>query len=469
MNQIQDNQTLRSFLYKIFNHRQQLAYYLFITAFLLFLTPTICHVSDRDCWIGWAKFQFEFGLKDTYRGWSDYLPLYHYILNIYAHLEGNLQDVELDINRLKYLTVFFELLSTLILYFLLNRHFKDQFKAFVFSLAYFLNFGVMFNSVIWGQVDGIMTFFVFASIITAFYKRPIPAMLCFVLALNMKLQAIFFLPLLMFVLALNFEKVVWRKWLVGIILAVLLQFLIISPFIFNGDFDRMMAVVYGSKGKFPVVSMMAYNLWFIILNGDPGSTQDTTIAYGLSYNQWGLIFFLSSSALVLISPFLRVLRYFFRGINSGTSLNEVLLIGTLIPLFFFFFNTQMHERYSHPAFIFLAAYSLINKKVYLLLIGSLAYFLNMEDAAQLLSYSNYGTLIFTPWFIASLYALIMIFLLYDCVKLQYPDTIKKSLIDGKNEQGAILAKTATERLQIKIRKIIKTLTGITQNKLQNGN
>ena len=41
------------------------------------------------------------------------------------------------------------------------------------------------------------------------------------------------------------------------------------------------------------------------------------------------------------------------------------IIFILSPLLFFYFNTQMHERYSHPAIILLFAYGLVYKKYFI--------------------------------------------------------------------------------------------------------
>lgn len=397
-------------------------FYFWVTLPLLILliafTPSICQISDRQCWIDWAIFQHKYGISNTYRSYTDYLPLYHYFLNFYAHLEGNVKDIELDINRLKYLTVAFELLSSFVLYWVLNKKFKDQYKSLFYSLFYFLNVAVLYNSYMWGQVDGIMTFFVFASIILAFYDKTIFALLLFVLAVNMKLQAIFFFPILAYIIAIKTNKSTWKQLFIAIGLSVILQILIIAPFVYNGDFDKLMLVIQNSKGKYPVVSMAAYNVWSLLLDGDLMGTKDSIKSFGLSYGQWGLLMFFATSTLALLIPFRNVILWIFKKQKLVLSLNEILLLGAIIPLIFFFFNTQMHERYSHPALIFVAAYALLNKRIFYLVLVSAAYFLNLEDAIKVLHFKKYGTLIFDDKFIASLYLLTIVLLFVDLLKLQ---------------------------------------------------
>jgi len=263
-----------------------------------------------------------------------------------------------------------------------------------------------------------MTFFVFASIISGYKNKPIFALMLFVLAVNMKLQSIVFLPLLMYILALNFEKKMILKYLLGIGLAFVLQVVIILPFYLNGDFEAMLQVIANSKGKYPFISMNAYNIWGILIDNRYFFKLDTSSLWGLNYNLWGLIFFFVSSFLILIFPLIRVINSLFRGQKQEINLNEILLIGALIPLFFFFFNTQMHERYAHPALIFISAFGMLNRKILIIIIPSVAYILNLEGAAHIFNLTNYGTLIFTPRFVAILYLTTIILLFFELYKTQ---------------------------------------------------
>jgi Gpi18-like mannosyltransferase len=382
------------------------------------LTPNTYHNGDRVCWINWAQFQFQNGFSKTYSGKTDYLPFYHFILNIYAKVCGSMDVITNEINRLKYVTYLFELGSTILLFKILNDKFQDFFKSLFYSLFYLLNFSVLYNSAIWGQVDGIMTFFVFSALFFAYFNKPTVALMLFVLAVNSKLQAIFFIPLLLYILAVNFDKKNIKKYLLGILLSFVLQLLIVTPFYFNGDFSKMMNVVFNSVGKYPSITMNAYNIWTFVVSPDNFFNSDEGSFFGLTYHLWGLIYFFAASFLVLIIPFLKTLSKMIYNTKVSVTLNEVLLIGALIPLIFFYFNTQMHERYSHPAFIFIAAFSLLNRKYYILIISSTAYFLNLEDVGQLFALDNYYTLIFTPWFIALLYLLIIILLFFELFKIE---------------------------------------------------
>lgn len=381
---------------------------------LVFFTPTNGHPWDTECWTEWAKYHYVHGLSNIYKSWTDYLPLYHYVLYVYAKLQPNLESVATHIHYLKYVTLFFEFLSTLLLSRLLYNTYGNRHKTLYLSLFYLLNIGVIYNSLVWGQVDGIMSFFVFASILAAYKKRLFVSLLCLILAINMKLQAIIFLPVVVALLIPEIQKS-YKKTFLGIAGILFVQVLIIMPFWLAGDISKLLHVVFGSVGKFPVVSMNAYNFWLLTLNNNLNLTQvpDSTIYLGITYKHWGLMLFFISSFGALFHFIAPLWKSVVKKEVNTFSFRELLISSALIPLVFFFFNTQMHERYSHPALIFLAAYALLYKRLFLLVLGSAAYFLNLEDLLQVMQTNNYGTLIFMARFIAGLYAVLILLLYID--------------------------------------------------------
>ena len=133
---------------------------------------------------------------------------------------------------------------------------------------------------------------------------------------------------------------------------------------------------------------------------------------GITYNKIGLILFLITFSIALFPLIKTVFKSIKTTLPLAISIEKLLITGALIPLLFFYFNTQMHERYSHPAFIFLITYCILEKKLFIGLIASLAYFLNLEDVLHYFQLSHYGTLIFSSKFVSFLY-LISIILLFN--------------------------------------------------------
>ncbi len=77
------------------------------------------------------------------------------------------------------------------------------------------------------------------------------------------------------------------------------------------------------------------------------SDQDKFI--GITYHYWGLLLFFTASAMALW-PLAKTCYYKWRDREAESPGTELVWItAALIPSIFFYFNTQMHERYIHPA------------------------------------------------------------------------------------------------------------------------
>ncbi len=390
--------------------------YLFLTIllFLLFMIilPHSGHDYDSYCWRSWAEYIYKNSLGQVYHSGTDYLPLYHYILALFSFTQKSFENIEKNIYLLKGITLVFHFISTFFLILYIRK--KDQTTENIIfkSLFYLLNITVLYNTIIWGQIDEILTCFVFISFYFAFRKRVLFSLIFLLLALNLKMQSLIFLPGIgLALLPIIISRFSIKNILIWIFIPLIIQFSILSPFIFQGTLDELWKVVTGSVGKYPFVSMNAYNLWHLIISGDLMIMKDNAEFMAVSYKKWGLLFFFITSIIALYP----LLKQSFISILHKKEFNfpieKSLIIFAIIPLLFFFFNTQMHERYSHPAFIFLIGYSLYYNRYFVSIIGCLAYFLNMEDVLRFLELHNYGTLIFNRDFIASLY-LITIILLY---------------------------------------------------------
>ena len=156
--------------------------------------------------------------------------------------------------------------------------------------------------------------------------------------------------------------------------------------------------------------MNAFNFWDIVLVEDTFTLSDKTTFLGISYKNIGILLFFISSFFALFPLLYQVIKNKINQNQTNLSFNLVVLAYALIPVLFFYFNTQMHERYIHPAFLPIIAFSFYNKKYMLLFLFSIAYFLNLEYAAKFFAFNNYHTLIFEKEFVASIYAIILVIL-----------------------------------------------------------
>ena len=387
--------------------------------------PQSGHEGDTRCWNEWTKQIFTAGLGNVYKFGTDYLPLYHYILWLFGKFQGSTALIEQNIYYLKIITLLFDFLTGFYLIKLLYAKFTDLNQSVFYSLLFFLNIAYFYNTLIWGQVDGILACLIFLAFFYSIKSNVLVALIFIVLSLNFKLQSIIFLPLLGLLLLRSMVKnFSFKKLLVWLAVPVTLQLLILTPFIITGDLERVWNVVTGSVGKYPVVSMNAHNFWSLALKGNLMEIQDNTRLFGITYKSWGLFLFFSTSLLTLW-PLLRntITTICFDGeTETQLTIDKTLLIAALVPMLFFFLNTQMHERYLHPAMIFLAAYSLISKEYFPYVLGSIAYFLNLEGVLRYLQLRNYDILIFHSGFIAGLFFVCIGYLFLKLYKI-IPDNV----------------------------------------------
>jgi Gpi18-like mannosyltransferase len=382
---------------------------LLLTSFIVFLLPYIPgHESDRWCWENWAWHNYTNGLRNSYGSGTNYLPLYQYVLWGYGKIIGNGDHIGLYINNLRAFTLLFDLLGLWLVY-------KWTDKRWPYYLLVFLNvlnLGYVYNTVIWGQVDGILATLVFASIYVAFQKRFLWSALAIVLAINLKLQAIVFVPVWGLVYLFQWaESKSWKTLITSILWMIVLQAIILLPFMLvDNGLEQVWKVVVNSVDTFPRVSMNAFNFWYLATGIDTWNTSDDTILFlNLTYKSVGLLLFFTGSFFVLW-PLLKKVGEKFQGKAIVLTKEEVWIRAALIGILFFFLNTQMHERYSHPAFIFIAAYAFYSNRFLVYVIFSVAYFLNMERVLMFLHLNNYKTVVFNPDLVAFSYLLVIIFL-----------------------------------------------------------
>jgi len=148
------------------------------------------HASDQNLWRHWTHFIYSQGLSHAYESGTDYLPLYQYFMWIFGKLAHNAESISVHLGYLRSFTIAFEFFGLWYVYVWMEKK-VDYLFLLLFSL---LNISFSYNTIIWGQVDAIMTALLFISLYYAHRKKILLSGLFMVLALNMKLQSIIFLP-----------------------------------------------------------------------------------------------------------------------------------------------------------------------------------------------------------------------------------------------------------------------------------
>lgn len=364
------------------------------------------HQYDRRCWYNWAVYMFDHGLSNTYNTDTNYLPLYQYVLYAYAKICGAPETIWSSLSYLRLLTLAFEWLGLWYLYLWTEK----KLPYYLLILISLINLGQSYNTLLWGQVDGISSALVFISVYYGYFKKPVLSTLFFVLAVNMKLQSMIFLPVWgYFCLSTLSETKRLRELFLPLLAAAALQLIVLLPFIHH--LPRVWQVIAESFGKFPVVSLGAFNFWYLVLGAEAYSLPDSGIfIFNLTYKQSGLILFFITGTIALL-PLLRNLYKLPAKKAAHVSKIQVWCIAAIIPIAFFFFPTEMHERYSHPAFLFIMALAVYKNDYFPYLLFSLAYFVNLETIAHSLWLGN-SSFIFNPLVVATEYALLLLYLFF---------------------------------------------------------
>lgn len=349
---------------------------------VIVLFPDLHH-TDYLFWHRWSNHLHRHGLLNAYVGSNiNYPPLGVYVL----YGLNQFLSVERAIQYFKLLPLLFDFLGPLLAVWVLRRSLRTSLTGYwpTFSLAF------LANTLVWGQIDSVHTTLAFGAILLALNNRWVWSVTWLALALLVKAQAIIFLPLLGVVLLPSLRSASHWLRLIGAFTGTVL--VVCLPFLFKptGLGELWRQAFASSVGLYPTLNSSASNLWEILFGAASLLLSDTTRWGGVSFRFWGLALFVLSSTLVLLPVLRGATGYLRRGISryANPARNPltplVLLAGGAIPVFFFFFNTQMHERYAHPALLFLYAYGLSTGRYTCYLLVSVLYLANL-------------TQVMTPW------------------------------------------------------------------------
>jgi Gpi18-like mannosyltransferase len=364
---------------------------------------------DQECFTSWTKHIHRYGLSKAYTNVEisdNYMPIFQYVMWGFGKLAGSDAAITSDVGYLKSVTLLFDFLGLWFVYIWLDRKFDYLFLL----LLSVLNIGFSYNTLIWGQIDGIYCCLSFVSVYYAYNNKIMMSMLCWILAVNTKLQAIIILPalsLLYLFWLIRERRVLTFAKAIG--MAAILQLIILLPFFKGHTLSLLRKEIVTSFSLYPWLG--DNNFWTFIEPVNTWEVKDTGIfIFGLTYKTIGLLLF-SCTLLVAIFPLLKnAVTQFYRTKPDLIPKEKLWLICALSAILFYFFNTEMHERYSHLAFLFLTAYAFYTSRYFSYLLFCLTYFLVLERGLHWFEFKNYDSLIFQSWFKASLYSLLIVYI-----------------------------------------------------------
>ncbi len=238
---------------------------------------------------------------------------------------------------------FADIISAILIFVLIKKKLGKKWAIAGF-LIYTFNPAILFTSAIWGQYDTVAILFLLITTYFALEKKLEPAVISFAVALTLKPQAIFFAPVFLIFLLLNFK--IFRLFKSFIIFCLTLVFLYL-PFFPSNPIYGLFYVNRGSVAVFNCTTCFVFNFWGIFGNWQ----SDLQTFINIPFLFWGVILLLLTLLFIfIIKPFrLKFSPPFFY-------LTAVVSIMT-----FFMMLTRMHERHVIYFFPFLLLAAILMK------------------------------------------------------------------------------------------------------------
>jgi len=361
--------------------------------------------ADIAYWKWWGDEAAKVGAAAMIMGTGiNYPPFFAFVLELIGrlyYLLGGTKETLFNVNNLLFLflakilpiltdlgTAFliYKLCKNVILNLVLNEVeglIQDPLNDLLPLLAatlYLFNPVIIFDSAFWGQTDSIAAFLTLL-LFYLFLKQKIwLAYVVATIALFTKVQTVIFIPILILLTIKNFGV---KKVVEGAFVSTATAYIINLPYILAQIMPRVLSMVIDSASYFPLASLNAYNIWWIVTCGAGFTTSDHiligdiipyktaglllfSLAYALAcmYLLWSdrlpnfaKLHFLSADALgktkFALSEQNLKLRQNFGRLADNHILTPLFLTCALISFAFYMLPTEIHERYIFPIFMFI--------------------------------------------------------------------------------------------------------------------
>lgn len=315
---------------------------------------------DVNTFKAWMAGIITNGPHDFYsKMWCDYPPVYMYFLWAWGKIYQFIWDPGLHYTGSSILTTWIKIPPMLAdiggaygIFVLLKGRVSLR-SAYRTAILYAFNPLLIFVSAVWGQMDSVLILTMLGIIWLLLENQFIFACLLSALAILIKPQGLFLLPLLF--LTQWYRQKPW-KWVAAAAAGIAMAWVIITPMVpnmvwnvsaiwqpFMFLYDKMLS----TASTYPHSTVNAFNLWAMTGNWLP----DSRLMLGIPHRIWGLGF--EVALVVGMGIYLYRNRSNFNFFLGGT----ILLLGSYLLL------TRMHERYILPAIALLAIATGINRNL----------------------------------------------------------------------------------------------------------
>lgn len=277
------------------------------------------------------------GFKALATGFYNYTPIYMYILWFLTLLPID------TLMGIKAVSILFDLALAAVVAKIVVQVKPGAGPLLPFGIVW-LAPTVISNSGMWGQCDSIYTTFVMLCFLFLLKKESGKAMLFYGIALAIKLQSVFFAPILLLLFFL--KRIRFREFF--LVPAVYLVS-IIPAWIAGRPFGELLLIYLGqAAGNEPTLSVIYPNIYYLIGND----------VYLDLYGRTAICFTMA----VLLVLLYYVLKKAYRiGLSDQVLVQAALACGSLIV----FLLPSMRERYSYMVDILAVLYAFMNpKKLY---------------------------------------------------------------------------------------------------------
>lgn len=285
----------------------------------------------------WTNQLKTFGFKALATGWYNYTPIYMYILWFLTMIGGE------TLFGIKIVSCVFDFLMAVVAGKIL--------KEWNSKINFLIPFGIVWlaptvisNSAMWGQCDSIYTTCVLFCLFYLIKDQSSKALVFYGIAFAIKLQSIFFAPMLLLWFFMKKVKFIDFFWIPTIyIISIIPVWIAGRPLK-----DLLLIYLQQSSGKNYTISVNFPNIYYLIGND----------VYKEMFSIAGIWMTIS----VLLVLFYYVLK---KGYANGITWNVFIQIALVSGSIILFLLPSMHERYSYMIDIIAVIYGLMNyKKLY---------------------------------------------------------------------------------------------------------
>lgn len=339
--------------------------------------------TDMNCFAAWSSCGASVLPWDFYDSiWCDYPPGYLYILSALGFVKNILGDIPIWAYRilLKLPACLCDVLTAWVIYKIPN---KNRVCPRCAAVLYLFCPALIVNSAVWGQVDSVFTLFICLFAIALSAGRYYKAAALFAAAALLKVQALMFAPICIFVFIkkMGKEKGIIKKLCICICIFAATAAAGVLPYAASQPKDFLFKLYFETAGQYPYASLNAFN--FFSAAGKNLSPSDG-LFFLLSYRQWGIIGICIS---VLVCGTLYI-----KNQKKGSELYAAALLITLI----FTFASDMHERYLFPAIALFAVSYAQNGDRRSLVAAGLTAFSQFVNVSYLYYLNTLGTIHIPP-------------------------------------------------------------------------